>query len=185
MGLEQSRQGFRTVGSPAVPVHQQSLHYPVLTRGQQIAKRSFDIVFALCVLIITLPLTAVIALAIKLDSEGPVIFRQTRIGLFERRFTMYKFRSMVVNADEIVPHSQSGLYIKRPDDPRVTRVGRFLRRTSLDELPQFLNVLLGDMSVVGPRPEVLWIAERYEQWQHERTNVPQGITGWWQVTGRA
>ncbi len=185
MRLEQSSRGIRLVDNRAAKVRERAAGRQVLTRWEQVVKRSFDIVFSLIVLIITLPLVGLIAIAIKLDSDGPVIFRQTRVGQFERRFTIYKFRSMVVNADEIVPHSEARKYVKRPDDPRVTRVGRFLRRTSLDELPQFFNVLRGDMSIVGPRPEVLWIAEHYEAWQRKRTSVPQGITGWWQVTGRA
>lgn len=160
------------------PVH-------VLTRSERTMKRAFDIVFSLLILMLTFPLFIVIAIAVKVDSRGSIIFRQTRVGQHERRFTMYKFRSMVENADEIVAPSHAGEYLKRPDDPRVTRIGRILRRTSLDELPQFFNVLIGDMSVVGPRPEVLWIAEQYEPWQQLRTTVPQGITGWWQVTGRA
>lgn len=156
-----------------------------LNLTQRVIKRAFDIVFSLGVLLMTLPLFVLIGIAIKLDSAGPILFRQVRYGQFGHRFTIYKFRSMVLDADELVPHDQAGFYVKRPDDPRVTRVGRFLRRTSLDELPQFINVLLGDMSVVGPRPEVLWIAAQYAPWQWERVVVPQGITGWWQITGRA
>jgi len=117
-----------------------------------------------------------IAIAIRLDSPGPAIFRQKRIGQHGRHFTIYKFRTMHINAEERVQHEPSGQFLKRPDDPRVTRVGRFLRRTSLDELPQFINVLRGEMSIVGPRPEVLSLAEHYEWWQRKRFEVPQGIT---------
>jgi exopolysaccharide biosynthesis polyprenyl glycosylphosphotransferase len=161
------------------------LREAVLSPAERILKRLFDIVFSVLVLALAWPLFLIIALAIRLDSPGPVIFRQQRIGQHGRRFTMYKFRSMYVNADRIISREEAGNYVKRRDDPRVTRVGAFLRRTSLDELPQFINVLKGDMSVVGPRPEVTWLAEHYEWWQRKRFEVPQGITGWWQVNGRA
>jgi lipopolysaccharide/colanic/teichoic acid biosynthesis glycosyltransferase len=103
---------------------------------------------------------------------------------------MYKFRSMVVNAeklqDQVTYISADGILIyKKADDPRVTRIGRFLRHTSLDELPQLFNVLKGDMSLVGPRPELPWLVGLYEPWQHKRFAVPQGMTGWWQINGRA
>lgn len=161
------------------------LREPVLTPAQRILKRLFDIALASLVLLLTWPLMLIIAIAIRLDSPGPAIFRQKRIGLHGRHFTIYKFRTMHIDSDKIVQHEPTGQFIKRPDDPRVTRVGRFLRRTSLDELPQFINVLRGEMSVVGPRPEVLSLAERYEWWQRKRFEVPQGITGWWQITGRS
>lgn len=161
------------------------LREPVLTPTQRILKRLFDIAFSGAVLLITWPVFVVIAIAIKLDSRGPAIFRQKRIGQHGRKFTIYKFRTMHVDADQIIQHEPTGQLLKRPDDPRVTRVGRFLRRTSLDELPQFINVLRGDMSIVGPRPEVLSLAEQYEWWQRKRYEVPQGITGWWQITGRS
>jgi len=96
---------------------------------------------------------------------------------------MYKFRSMVVGADRL--QDKNDVDHKKSDDPRVTRVGRFIRKTSLDELPQFWNILCGDMSLVGPRPEMPWLVEKYNPWQRKRFEVPQGLTGWWQVTGRA
>lgn len=161
------------------------LRETVLSPAERIFKRLFDIVFSLAALIVTAPLFLIIAIAIRLDSPGPVIFRQLRIGQHGRRFIIYKFRSMHVNADRIIRREEAAKFVKQPDDPRVTRVGAFLRRTSLDELPQFFNVLKGDMSVVGPRPEVTWLAEHYEWWQRKRFEVPQGITGWWQVNGRA
>ena len=161
------------------------LRESVFTPVQYGVKRGFDIAFSLLVLVLTAPLFALIALAVAIDSPGPVVFRQSRIGQYGRKFMIYKFRSMYEHANEIMPHELADKYIKRPDDPRVTRVGRFLRHTSLDELPQFFNVLRGDMSIVGPRPEVLWIANKYEAWQRKRFEVPQGITGWWQVNGRA
>jgi exopolysaccharide biosynthesis polyprenyl glycosylphosphotransferase len=161
-----------------------------LTRRQRLLKRLVDIVVASIGLLLTLPFMLLIALAIKLESRGPVLFRQRRVGEGGVLFHIYKFRSMVVNAEAL----QSALNEVRADgstihkhrhDPRVTRIGRFIRRTSLDEMPQLLNVLLGSMSMVGPRPELPWLVEQYESWQRERFLVPQGITGWWQVTGRS
>jgi exopolysaccharide biosynthesis polyprenyl glycosylphosphotransferase len=161
------------------------LREAVLSPVERIFKRVFDIAFSLVVLLLTWPVFAIIAIAIRLDSPGPIVFRQLRIGQHGRRFIIYKFRSMHLNADRIINREEAARFVKRPDDPRVTRVGAFLRRTSLDELPQFINVLKGDMSVVGPRPEVTWLAEQYEWWQRKRFEVPQGITGWWQVNGRS
>jgi lipopolysaccharide/colanic/teichoic acid biosynthesis glycosyltransferase len=131
-----------------------------------------------------------VALAVWLDDPGPVFFRQTRVGENGRLFKMYKFRTMVVGAEkmqsQVGKEDLQGRSIhKTPDDPRVTRVGRFLRRTSLDELPQIFNVLKGNMSLVGPRPELPFLVAKYERWQRTRFMVPQGITGWWQVNGRS
>ena len=133
---------------------------------------------------------AVVALAVKIDSPGPIFFGQKRVGEGGRIFKMFKFRSMGVDAearwDEVVRTTPDGQVIfKQENDPRVTRVGRFIRRTSLDELPQLVNVLRGEMSLVGPRPELLWLVEHYEPWQRQRLEVPQGITGWWQINGRS
>ncbi len=144
-------------------------------------KRVFDIVVSATVLVLASPLMALIALAVKLSSPGPVFYRQTRVGLDGRKFKILKFRSMIANAEE-----QTGPVWATPDDPRVTRVGRFLRRWNLDELPQFWNVLRGDMSLVGPRPERPHFVKRF------RENIPRymarhrvkcGITGWAQVNG--
>jgi lipopolysaccharide/colanic/teichoic acid biosynthesis glycosyltransferase len=119
-----------------------------------------------------------------------VIFRQQRVGENGKLFWMLKFRSMVPDAeaylDEVVERTEDGRIIhKKQDDPRVTRIGRFIRATSLDELPQLLNVLKGEMSLVGPRPELPWLVEQYEPWQCKRFAVPQGMTGWWQINGRS
>ncbi|MDX1994602.1 MAG: sugar transferase [bacterium] len=161
-----------------------------LTTRQRVVKRAFDIVIASLILIAILPVMIVIAIAIKLDSDGPIFFKQTRVGEGGRLFRMYKFRSMVVNAEKLqaqlnVTDIDGNTLHKFRNDPRITRVGRIIRKTSLDELPQFINVLIGNMSLVGPRPELPWIVEQYEPWQRQRFAVPQGITGWWQVTGRA
>ncbi|HET8626077.1 MAG TPA: sugar transferase, partial [Thermomicrobiales bacterium] len=128
------------------------------------------------------PLGLVIAAAIKLDSRGPVFYRAARIGEDGRPFTMYKFRTMVAGADGH-PHARGPG--KTHDDPRITRVGRWLRRTSVDELPQLWNVLRGEMSLVGPRPEQPFIVAGYEPWQRRRMHIRPGMTGWWQVNGRS
>jgi exopolysaccharide biosynthesis polyprenyl glycosylphosphotransferase len=152
-------------------------------------KRVMDLAMTVPALILLSPVLAAVAVAIRLDSPGPALFRQERVGQHNRRFTMLKFRTMYVDAEqrarEVAVKTTDGLVHKRRDDPRITRVGRFLRRTSLDELPQLINVARGDMSVVGPRPELPWIVEKYRAWQYRRLQVPQGITGWWQVHGRS
>jgi exopolysaccharide biosynthesis polyprenyl glycosylphosphotransferase len=155
-----------------------SLREAILSPAQRVLKRFFDIGFSLLVLLLTAPLFLIIAIAIRLDSPGEIIFRQQRIGQHGKPFIIYKFRTMTTDSPPLGA-------LKHPDDPRVTRVGRFLRRTSLDELPQFINVLRGEMSVVGPRPEQAALAQHYQPWQRKRLEVPQGITGWWQVSGRA
>jgi exopolysaccharide biosynthesis polyprenyl glycosylphosphotransferase len=167
-----------------------SLKAPTLTGYQRVIKRAFDLIVGTFLQIFILPIMGIIAIAIKLDSPGPVIFKQRRVGENGRLFWMYKFRSMVKDADErlkeVMQLDEDGKLIhKLPDDPRVTRVGKLIRRTSLDELPQFFNVLRGDMSLVGPRPEMPVLVEMYEPWQRVRFAVPQGITGWWQVNGRS
>jgi len=137
-----------------------------------VAKRLFDIVFALLGLVLTLPLFAVIALLIKRDSEGPVFYRAPRVGKDGKPFKMLKFRTMVANADKIGGPSTAN------DDPRITRVGRFLRRYKLDELPQLINVLKGEMSFVGPRPEVQQYVDMYTEEEKAILTVKPGITDW-------
>jgi len=167
-----------------------SLKEPVLDPFQRVVKRVFDVVLTLLLLIPALPLMGLIALAIKRDSPGPALFRQTRVGEGGRLFTMLKFRTMHDGAEALqgavsAQGADGHILYKHEDDPRVTRVGRWLRRTSLDELPQLFNILRGEMSLVGPRPEMPWLVEKYEPWQRKRFEVPQGLTGWWQVNGRA
>jgi exopolysaccharide biosynthesis polyprenyl glycosylphosphotransferase len=162
-------------------------HYGV-SRSSQALKRVMDIVGATAGLVVLAPFLAALALAIKLDSRGPVFFRQRRIGRCGRVFAMVKFRSMVAEADAIKPalhernEVEGGLF-KIADDPRITRVGHFLRRTSLDELPQLLNVLGGSMSLVGPRPLVESEDALIEGWQRRRLAVKPGMTGMWQIFG--
>ncbi len=163
---------------------------PVITGGKRFSKRIMDIFLSIVLFLLTWPLFIVIWVAIKVDSRGPAIFSGSRIGEGGKLFNMYKFRTMYAgseNMQQAVTHNdQSGQKIyKVKDDPRVTAVGRFLRRTSLDELPQMFNVLKGDMSWVGPRPEQPFITKEYETWQWQRVLVPPGVTGWWQVSGRS
>ena len=169
-----------------------NLRDPALNDVQRLVKRLFDLVVGSITFLTLSPILLIISVLIKVDSNGPVIFRQERVGENGRIFKMFKFRTMVPDADshvaqitEINPTNGRILFKKRPDDPRITRIGRFLRRTSIDELPQLLNVLLGDMSLVGPRPELPWLVDQYEPWQRKRFAVPQGMTGWWQVNGRS
>ncbi|MGE5333457.1 MAG: sugar transferase [Nitrososphaerota archaeon] len=153
-------------------------------------KRLMDLVICVPILILVAPLMIVIAILVRMDSPGPALFKQERIGQHNRRFTMLKFRTMRVNAEKQMKEmaertSTKDLVHKRRDNPNITRLGAILRRTSLDELPQLINIIKGDMSVVGPRPELPWIVERYRAWQYRRLLVPQGLTGWWQVNGRS
>ncbi len=166
------------------------LREPLIAGAPRLMKRLFDLVVAGTLAVVLAPLMALIALLIKLDSPGPAIFHQKRAGENAKTFDMYKFRTMCAGAEahqrEVTQETPEGEIIhKRPDDPRVTRVGRFLRRYSLDELPQLFNVLKGEMSLVGPRPELPWLVDRYDSWQRKRFAVPQGITGWWQINGRS
>jgi exopolysaccharide biosynthesis polyprenyl glycosylphosphotransferase len=167
-----------------------TLRRPSLTPFERQIKRAFDMIVGAVMFALSLPLWTLISAAIYLDSPGPVIFRQQRVGEDGKLFWMFKFRSMIKGAEEqegdlLSLRDDGQLVFKHVDDPRVTRVGRLIRRTSLDELPQILNVLRGEMSLVGPRPELPWIVEQYESWQWQRFAVPQGITGWWQVNGRS
>ncbi len=167
-----------------------NLREPVLNPYQRLMKRTLDLMLGGIALLLASPVMALIAIAIKLDSPGVAFFKQPRVGESGKIFGMIKFRSMVADADqrqdEVVERTEDGRLVhKRKDDPRVTRVGALIRATSLDELPQLLNVLKGEMSLVGPRPELPWLVEQYEPGQRKRFAVPQGITGWWQVNGRS
>ena len=154
------------------------------------AKRTFDVAVALVALAVTLPITFVAAMAIKRTSKGPVIFAQERVGRDGAPFRVLKFRTMVADAEsmrhQLEEHNEAdGPMFKMADDPRVTRVGGFLRRYSIDEIPQFVNVLRGDMSVVGPRPALAGEVEQWTDDVHERLRVLPGVTGMWQVSGRS
>lgn len=164
---------------------------PQYTNSAYAVKRVLDIVCSALALIVSSPLMLGVAIAIKLDDGGPVFFSQTRIGLHGRPFKMYKFRSMVTNAEELKKklaeeNGQSDRFIfKMKDDPRITKIGHFIRKTSLDEFPQFFNVLKGDMSLVGPRPALPEEVARYGSLYSARLLVKPGITGPWQVSGRS
>ncbi len=153
-------------------------------------KRFVDIVISLTVIVVLSPLMLLIAAAIKLESRGPVFFTQKRVGKDGRTFDLYKFRSMIVNAEsmfETIVAQKGGdiMRFKAKDDPRVTRIGRIIRKLSIDELPQLFNVLIGDMSLVGPRPPIPIEVEKYSSWHMKRLRIRPGITGLWQVSGRS
>ena len=177
-----------------------SLFRSPLSGLARVTKRTFDLILTILALTILAPVWLVIALLIKLDSRGPVFYKQERVGMDGRVFLFYKFRSMRVGSDDAVHREFQRQYISgRPEtnlgdeerpvyklhgDVRITRVGRILRRTSLDELPQLFNVLRGDMSVVGPRPPIPYEVESYELWHRKRLDLKPGLTGLWQVSGR-
>lgn len=144
-----------------------------------LVKRLFDLILSLLIFIFLFPFALLIALAVKIDSKGPVLFVQERVGLNGQPFKIYKFRTMVKNAVEI-----KGDFLVEKEDNRITRVGRWLRKTSIDELPQLLNIIIGDMSIVGPRPTLKYQVEQYDDFQKRRLEVKPGVTGWAQVNGR-
>ena len=155
-----------------------------------VTKRLIDIVGSLCGIILLSPLFLIVAILIKLeDPKGKVFFAQERNGIYPKTFKMYKFRSMVHNAEELLKdlmdrNEQTGPVFKINDDPRITKVGKFIRKTSIDELPQLFNVLKGDMSLVGPRPAIPREVEQYNSYQMQRLAVKPGLTCIWQVSGR-
>lgn len=152
-------------------------------------KRLIDILASSLGLIVLSPILLLISILIKLDSKGPVFFSQERIGFRGKPFNMYKFRSMVVNAEEIKErlkeqNEMSGPMFKMKNDPRITKIGKFIRKTSIDELPQLINVLKGEMTLVGPRPSLPKEVVEFEPWMMERLTVKPGLTCYWQVMGR-
>ncbi len=166
------------------------LRATALTEYQRMVKRMFDIFFTTIILIFFLPIMGIVALAILIEDGRPVLHIQQRVGENGKPFKFYKFRTMVRNAEAMQKqiefvNDQGELIHKTKNDPRVTRLGRILRRFSLDELPQFFNVLRGNMSLVGPRPELPYLVEQYQPWQRKRFAVPQGLTGWWQIHDRS
>lgn len=155
----------------------------------ELTKRLIDIVCSLVAIIVLIPLFIAIAIIIKLTSRGPIFFSQRRVGKDGVEFNMYKFRSMVINAEElketlVAQNEMSGPMFKMRNDPRVTKVGRIIRKTSIDELPQLWNVLKGDMSLVGPRPSLPKEVAQFQSWMYKRLNVKPGLTCYWQVSGR-
>jgi exopolysaccharide biosynthesis polyprenyl glycosylphosphotransferase len=167
-----------------------SLRPARLTGPQAIAKRISDLIVSSLAIAITMPLWLAVALAVKLGSKGPVLFKQRRVGQRGRPFTILKFRTMIVGAEGMLDdlrglNEADGPLFKLKSDPRVSRVGRWLRKWSFDEVPQLVNVLRGDMSLVGPRPPLPEEVREYEDWQFDRLEVRPGITGLWQVSGRS
>ena len=162
------------------------------TRGfsfYEAIKRLIDIICSFVGILVLSPLFIIIAIIIKFTSKGPVFFSQKRVGRNGKEFDMYKFRSMVVNAEELkeklaAQNEMSGPMFKMKDDPRVTKVGKFIRKTSIDELPQLWNILKGDMSLVGPRPSLPKEVAQFEDWMYKRLEVKPGLTCYWQVSGR-
>ncbi len=155
----------------------------------EVIKRLIDVVCSFLGVLVLSPLFIIIAIIIKTTSKGPVFFSQKRVGKNGKEFNMYKFRSMVVNAEELKEkladqNEMSGPMFKMKDDPRVTKVGKFIRKTSIDELPQLWNVIKGDMSLVGPRPSLPKEVAQFEDWMHKRLEVKPGLTCYWQVSGR-
>ncbi|MGH2714318.1 MAG: sugar transferase [Thermoleophilaceae bacterium] len=157
-------------------------------RAYRVVKRGIDLAVASAALVLLAPLLLALAVAIRASSPGPAVFCQPRAGRFGERFTMWKFRTMVLDAEsrrsELIAHSRETTWLKLDQDPRVTGVGRLLRRTSLDELPQLLNVVRGEMSLVGPRPLPLSEHAHLPTWSAPRLEVRPGLTGLWQVMGR-
>lgn len=157
--------------------------------GYCFLKRTIDILCSLIGLIILSPLLLIVAIAIRIESKGPIIFAQERVGLNGNTFNMYKFRSMVANAEDLkekltAKNEMNGPMFKMKEDPRVTKIGKFIRKTSIDELPQLFNVLRGEMSLVGPRPSLPKEVKHFETWMLTRLKVKPGLTCYWQVSGR-
>lgn len=173
----------REILSSSKLVLQYSKYYVVI-------KRLMDVVFSTIGLIVLSPIMLIVAVAIKLeDIKGPILFSQERVGYLGKKFKMYKFRSMYVDAEERLHeiqhlNEQTGPVFKMKDDPRITKVGKFIRKTSLDELPQLINILKGEMSIVGPRPALLREVVQYNDYQKQRLLVKPGLTCIWQVSGR-
>ena len=166
-------------------------HTISLNNWELLVKRIFDIIFSVIAIIITSPVMLLTVVAIKLDSPGPALFKQVRVGKNGRHFKIWKFRSMYIDAEEMKHKLLSqnevkdGMMFKMKNDPRITRVGRVIRKLSIDELPQFFNVLSGSMSFVGTRPPTLDEVEKYQTNQWRRISIKPGITGMWQVSGRS
>lgn len=166
------------------------LRAPALSNYQRLIKRGFDLILGILISPIALPLMGIISIIIRILDGAPIIFKQERMGENGRKFILYKFRTMIPGVEhkemnnDVVDEEGNNVHKSRLD-PRVTRLGRILRRLSLDELPQLFNVLEGSMSLVGPRPELPGLVEKYQPWQRKRFAVPPGITGWWQINGRS
>ena len=185
--LPLSKTQFSLIGELPLP----TISAPILTGFDFWIKRLFDFYFSLFIIVLLAPVYLSIAILIKLDSPGPIFFRQKRIGLHRKEFLMWKFRTMIPDAEKVQAaleaknEMKDGVFFKMKDDPRITRVGQFLRRYSLDELPQFFNILVGEMSLIGPRPLPMRDVAQFKTQHFIRQEVLPGITGLWQVSGRA
>lgn len=193
-GRKKARSSFRSSGMTSAGLvllehHGDTIWGAIEERGYLLLKRFLDIFFSGVLLVLLLPLFLVIGAAVYINSPGPVFYRQNRLGLHRKPFKLIKFRSMCVNADRILQENEDlkkefeSLY-KLKNDPRITKVGAFLRKTSLDELPQFFNVLIGDISLVGPRPIVEAEVEKYWPFEERLFSVKPGVSGLWQISGR-
>lgn len=188
--LHERRRWARTIGEEDIVGHLPSAMELQSVESSSYIKRAFDLTSSFCALVLLSPIFLLIAVAIRSTSAGPVIFAQDRVGQGGRIFRMYKFRTMIQGADAMkavlmAQNEVDGPVFKIRNDPRITSVGRFLRRHSLDELPQLVNVLLGDMSVVGPRPAVAKEVVQYRRWQTRRLAVTPGLTCIWQTSGKS
>lgn len=204
-GMKQNAAALRVASSALIP-DQHEFFVPVDARRfagpAGYVKRAFDLIAAILLSILVLPLYLVLAILVKQSSPGPILYVQERLGRNGRPFRFYKFRSMRHDSDDAIHRQFAAMFIngdaagcratnggkptfKLEEDPRITPIGRWLRRTSLDELPQLLNIILGDMSLVGPRPPIAYEIENYQPWHLERLKVTPGLTGLWQVMGRS
>lgn len=191
-----TREKWRKIGEKVEKIKDESIENKKVcidvnkSMSYEITKRTIDIIGSLCGVILLLPVLIVVAVLIKIENpKGSIIFTQNRCGKNGKIFKMYKFRSMVYNAEELLEklkekNEQTGPVFKISNDPRITKIGKFIRRTSLDELPQLINILKGDMSIVGPRPAIITEVELYNEYQMQRLLVKPGLTCIWQVSGR-
>jgi len=188
--LDSGNLGYWLIPQPQVGIPFLAFSQSKISVAERILKRSFDVVFAVLALVLLSPMYFVISVLILITSGGPVFYSQKRVGLNGKVFNFFKFRSMVKNADQLISsaanvHATDHVIFKDKKDPRVTPVGRILRKYSLDELPQFFNVLINDMSVVGPRPALVHEVKKYDSMYERRLNAKPGVTGPWQISGRS
>jgi len=188
--LDSGNLGYWLIPQPQVGIPFLAFSQSKISIVEKILKRSFDVVFAVSAVVLLSPVYFVISVLILITSGGPVIYSQKRVGLNGKVFNFYKFRSMVKNADQLISsaaniHATDHVIFKDKKDPRVTPVGRILRKYSLDEIPQFFNVLINDMSVVGPRPALVHEVRKYDSMYERRLNAKPGVTGPWQISGRS
>jgi exopolysaccharide biosynthesis polyprenyl glycosylphosphotransferase len=188
--LDSGNLGYWLIPQPQVGIPFLAFSQSKISVAERILKRSFDLVFAVSALVLLSPVYFVISVLILITSGRPVFYSQKRVGLNGKVFNFYKFRSMVKNADQLISsaanvHAKDHVIFKDKKDPRVTPIGRILRKYSLDELPQFFNVLINDMSVVGPRPALVHEVKKYDSMYERRLNAKPGVTGPWQISGRS